>query len=87
MIASVVIGLTGVNVGRLLVAGLLSAYLVYDMFHVAIHSTNVPPSVAWVLHKQKMHHLWHHRSINTSFGVTTTFLDTLLGTVEEKRGS
>ena len=65
IIASMIISVAGLDLGLLLIAGLLTGYVSYDLVHFSLHAPNVPSTVATALKKLKIHHSRHHRAINS----------------------
>jgi dihydroceramide fatty acyl 2-hydroxylase len=62
-----------------LFAGLLTGYVVYDMFHYASHHLRV----RWAGYRQlRQHHLYHHtQTPDKRFGVTSPLWDIVFGTM------
>ncbi len=64
--------------GFAFIAGMLTAYLVYDWLHHAVHVHNFDHKVFQQLKKHHMRH--HYRDPSMNYGFITTFWDRLMGT-------
>lgn len=82
-ISTPVMTLFGVDMGRLIMAGLITGYVTYDVVHYTLHSPRAFPLVAAALRELKIHHFQHHRAVDSAFGITTISIDTFLGTTEQ----
>jgi sterol desaturase/sphingolipid hydroxylase (fatty acid hydroxylase superfamily) len=64
-------------------AGFIAGYLVYDMFHYAMHHV---PMRKGALRSLRRHHMFHHtQTPNLRFGVSSPFWDIVFGTTGRER--
>jgi 4-hydroxysphinganine ceramide fatty acyl 2-hydroxylase len=68
-----------INFPRLILAGSLAGYLMYDMIHYYLHYGN-PQKFEYFYKLKRYHHHHHFVHHSKGFGISSTFWDTIFGT-------
>lgn len=83
VIGGTICTLLGDAIALRFVAGLLTGCVMYDMVHFTLHKTNT--SWSKYLQQLKIHHMAHHKLIDSEYGITNMYIDTLMGTKKQKQ--